>query len=225
MKNSGTDNKYIFIVLSQTPTKFGIIIRRIIKEQYNHASIAFDERLDELYSFGRYQHKVPLVAGLIKEYPERFSLLKKAYINVRIFKIPVSQAQFIKGKCRVRQIDRDKDGYLYNLFSVISYPFFGGFSTFKAYSCVEFVAHILHFMNVPLCDDKADCRYTPEEIGSSLDLYLEYEGNLLDYCNRKTDEFEHFFESPNYIMATGKSVKSVARLLYRMVRYKVSSNQ
>lgn len=217
------ENRYVYIVLSQTPTRFGSVIRKIIKEHFNHVSIAFDESLVELYSFGRYQHKVPLVAGLIREYPERFSLLKKAFINARIYKIPVSQAQYIRGRRRIRQITKDKDGYLYNLFSVISFPVLGGFSTFKAYSCVEFVAHVLRYMHIPLDDNRPEYSFTPEAIALSLDQYLEYEGNLLDYCNRTSSETEHFLENPNYLIATYRSVIVVGRLLYRMLRYREAS--
>jgi hypothetical protein len=219
MRNTNPRTRFIYIVLSKTPTRFGVMIRRMIKDEYNHASIAFDEQFRELYSFGRYQYKVPLVAGLVKEYPERFSLLKKTYIQVRVYKIPVTQEQFQKGKRRISQIVNDEDGYLYNLFSVLSFPLTGGFATFKAYSCVEFVTHLLRYMNIPLSEEKPEYRFTPEDIRNSLELFLTYEGNLLDYCSASSEEARFFLSHPNYVLAAGKSMYAVARLLYRMVRH------
>ena len=220
--NHEINKKHVFIVLSQTHTRFGFIIRKVTGEQFNHVSIAFDENLAELYSFGRYQHKVPLVAGLIKEFPERFSLSKSSFINVRIYKIPVSCTQYKKGKRRIRQITKDKDGYLYNLFSVISYPVIGGFSTFKAYSCAEFVAHLLRYMNILIDDERPEYSFTPENLGSSFNLFLEYEGNLLEYCSHENDSLEYYMENPNYLTATGRSFLVLSRLIYRMLRYKIN---
>ena len=42
------NTRYIYVVLSQTPTKFGSMIRRRTKTKYSHISISFDEKLIEL---------------------------------------------------------------------------------------------------------------------------------------------------------------------------------
>lgn len=211
---------YIYLVLSQTPSKFGKVIRHFANIKYNHASIAFDEELRQLYSFGRRQNKVPLNAGLVKEYPERFSLKKVANVNVRIYRIPVSREQYALGKKRIRQIKIDPDGYLYNLFSVLCYPLFRGFHTYKAYTCAEFTAHMLQFMEIALDDSKLEHQYTPEEIGSSLNQSVFFEGNLLDYCPHETCNTGIFFDSPRYIQATKITVTVLFRLLYRKIRYR-----
>jgi hypothetical protein len=215
-----THQHYIYIVLSETPTKFGSVIRRFAKIQYNHASIAFDEKLLHLFSFGRRQYKNPLNAGLIKEYPERFTLRKHKSVNVRIYKVQVTEEQFKAGKKRILEIMTDRDGYLYNLFSVLSYPILRGFHTYKAYSCVEFVAHMLRHMGIGLNSEKSNCEFTPEEIGDHFVNDLFFEGNLLDYCDETPYSTEFFFERPKRIQTAKTSCKLPVILLYRKLRYR-----
>lgn len=212
-------NYYVYVVLSKTPTGFGRMIRIFGKINYNHASIAFDKELKELYSFARKQQQVPIVAGFVMEYPERFSLKTDIDVNIKIYRIPVTRNQYIMGKERIKQIAND-DEYLYNLFSVLLFPFVHGFSTFKAYSCSEFVVHILKYMNINLKDDKKCCQYTPEEIGEIFHQYLYFKGNLLDYCSSNDTSCEYFFQNPSYIRATLSSMNIIARLLYRKILYR-----
>lgn len=48
-----TVNRDIYIVLTGTGTAFSGIIKWFTKAELNHASIAFDSELREVYSFGR----------------------------------------------------------------------------------------------------------------------------------------------------------------------------
>lgn len=48
-----TANRDIYIVLTGTGTAFSGIIKWFTKAELNHASIAFDSELREVYSFGR----------------------------------------------------------------------------------------------------------------------------------------------------------------------------
>lgn len=211
---------YIYVVISETPTKFGKAIRHFAKIKFNHASIAFDDKLCQLYSFGRYQHKNPLNAGLIREYPERFTLRQYSRVNVRIYRIPVTKDQYTKGKSRILQIKHDDEGYLYNLFSVLFYPIMKGFHTYKAYSCAEFVAHMVRLMGIRLDGDKFNCTYTPEEIGNRVKDWLIFEGNLLDYWTQAPVVSNNFFDTPGYRQTAKTSCSLLARLLYRKLRFR-----
>ncbi|SHH57891.1 hypothetical protein SAMN02745823_00355 [Sporobacter termitidis DSM 10068] len=211
---------FIYIVLSETPTGFGRVIRYFGKIKYNHASIAFDEKLRQLYSFGRRQYKNPLNAGLIREYPERFSLRRFSRVNVRIYRISVTREQYLLGKNRIREIRHDRDGYLYNLFSVLSFPLLKGFHTYKAYSCAEFVAHMVRTMGITLGAAKPDSAFTPEEIGDRVESRPFFEGNLLDYCASAPYIRDCFFDDPGYVRTARTSCALPFRLLYRKIRFR-----
>lgn len=216
-----TQQHYIYIVLSETPTKFGSAIRRLGKIKYNHASIAFDEKLHHLFSFGRRQYKNPMNAGLIKEHPERFTLRKYTNVNVRIYKVPVTEEQYKTGKKRILEIMTDPDGYLYNLFSVLLYPILrDGFPTYKAYTCAEFVAHMIRRMGIELDACKLDCEFTPEAIGVHIENHLHFEGNLLDYCDERPYRTGFFFDQPKKIQTAKTSCSLPLILVYRKLRYR-----
>lgn len=55
--------RYIYILISQTATKFGYVLRTIGRIRYNHAAIALDPQLKEWYSFARKQHRTVLIGG------------------------------------------------------------------------------------------------------------------------------------------------------------------
>lgn len=209
----------IYIVLSQTPTRFGGAIRKLGRIQYNHASIAFDRELRQLYSFARRQYKNPLDAGLVREQTEWFSLRRFERVDVRIYKIPVTREQYLKGKHRILEIMHDADGYIYNLFSVLFFPFTKGFETYKAYSCAEFVAHMIRTMDIELTPAKLACAFTPQELGESMAGLLMFEGNLLEYCRMPPGK-ERFFDRPGYRRTAKTSVVLVFTLLYRKFRFR-----
>lgn len=215
MQNGTVNERYIYVMLSQTPTGFGKTIRKVMGYTYNHTSIAFDKELVQLYSFGRKVHKVPVVAGLVREYPERFSLNVTSDVPVRIYRIPVTQEQYDIGLSRIQEILDDEDEYLYNLYSVLLYPVFRGFSTFKAYHCTEFVAHLLQRMKVELHEDKPACGITPEGMKVLLQDYeICYEGNLLEYVSDLSEHRPVYFRSPN--MKDGiATVYTLGRLVCR----------
>ena len=47
------DNEYVYVVVSQTGTILSLMLKFFTKAKYNHASISLDNKLDEMYSFGR----------------------------------------------------------------------------------------------------------------------------------------------------------------------------
>ena len=142
-------------------------------------------------------------------------------MNVRIYKIPVTHGQYLAGKQRLREIAHDSEGYLYNLYSVLSFPLLRGFHTYKAFSCAEFSAHLLRHMNVLPNGEKPEYTYTPEEIADGIGLDVFFEGNLLDFCLASTTCTD-FFEPPQYSKAVKITFYVLFSLLYRKIHYRNS---
>lgn len=213
------NNKYIYVVLSQTPTKFGRLIRNRTHTKYNHASISFDENMEQLYSFGRARHEIPMKAGLVKEFRERFSLNKIDYVACKIYKIPVSQIDYARGLEMIKEIKGDTDGYMYNLFSVLTFPMFHGFATYKTFTCVEFTAYMLRYMNIAWNQSKPDCKYMPEQLGAELEEWRYFEGNLLTRMKPSPEESEEYFKKSNCFNTALESIMVLITLGYRKMRY------
>ena len=79
----------IYIVLTQTKTYPARAIRLYTQEPYAHASIAFDENLEEMYSFARRGVYNPFNAGFIREdidkgYLVDIGLLHAVYIDLKL---------------------------------------------------------------------------------------------------------------------------------------------
>ncbi|MGN0672985.1 MAG: hypothetical protein ACI4KJ_00905 [Anaerovoracaceae bacterium] len=204
--------KYVYVVLSKTPSKFAKMIRTFGGMTYNHASIAFDEDLREMWAFARKKNNLPIDAGVVQEFPERFTLNKEKNVPIRVYRIPVNDEQFNKVHENVMDVHNDED-YHYNFFSMLFYPFAGGFPTDKAYTCSEFVATLLNdFTDIDM--DKPCSSYVPEELHIILEPYLMYDGNLMDYR-----EFEpvqsHFFDDVSPLRVAGTTLTILAALTLR----------
>ena len=146
--------KYIYVLLTRTPTKFGSLIRKIAKQQYNHASIALDDKFNHVYAFARKKHNTPLVAGLVRESLDRFTLKTEEPVPAVIFRIPVKSEQYAFISNLINNM-LDNTDYVYNLFSVLSQPVFKGFATpyggyfYTLNSCIKKIQKRGHQLQFP----------------------------------------------------------------------------
>lgn len=134
-------SKKVYILLSQTTTFVARGIRHFGGIKYNHAAISFDPELSEIYAFARKQHRAFFSAGMVRETRIRY-LEKKCELPVKIYELDVTDDQYRWIKLVIDYMMDNKE-YKYNLFSMLSYPFFKGIKTYKAFTCSEFVAFIL----------------------------------------------------------------------------------
>lgn len=184
------NQRYIYIMISATTTKFGYVLRKVGKVKYNHAAVALDAELNEWYSFARKQYHTVLIGGLVKENVERYTLRKASNVQVVIFRIPVTVEQYCKVRNAIYEIKNDNE-YMYNLLSVLTWPVTKGFSTYKAYSCIEFTMKMLELIGHTLT--KPAYQYTPDELMDLFTDYIFFRGNLLEY-KKATVSDDVFFQ-------------------------------
>jgi len=185
---------HIYVLISRTQTKFARCIRLLGKVQYNHSSIALDENFEKLYSFSRPQHRAIFLGKLVRETLDRFLLNKNFVIPVVVFKIPVSAEKHDEIREHMNDIMCD-DEYMYNLFSVMTYPFTRGFSVYKTFNCTEFAAYILQKINIELA--KPLYQYKPDDFLTLLEPYNHFEGDLKDFMVCK-DTDTMYYEPCNW---------------------------
>ncbi len=183
--------KFIYIIISRTPTRFGTIVRKCAKQQYNHASIALDEDLTHIYAFARKKHNAPLLGGLVRESLDRFTLRRDQSVPVQVFKVPVTDEQFNHIASLIKEMLNNKK-YVYNLFSVFLYPIFKGFTVRNAFSCIEFVVYILQ--SIRMLTEKQACKYKPDDLMFELKGYL-YKDTDIRQCTRYNPKYNHYFDS------------------------------
>jgi hypothetical protein len=207
----------IYILISTTPTKFGALIRKFGGVRYNHAAISLNSDLTKLYAFARSKHRNLLSGRLVKENLARYTLGFKYNVDCVVFEIPVTNQQYAAIENLIKQIYMD-ESYLYNLFSVLSYPIFHGFTTHNAFSCIEFVMFILkNFTSVGL-PNKSPCCFKPDELLSILGDCIYYRGSLKEYMGEEapSEAAEEYFQ-PLTMKDVGCGALTLVRLSYRLL--------
>lgn len=203
------NSKHIYIIISETTTRFGYVLRRVGKVRFNHAAVALDENLNEWYSFARKQYHAALICGLVKENMDRYTLRRYSNVQAVIFRIPVTQEQYQNVRNMIMGIEQDKE-YMYNLFSVLTFPLLKGFAIYKAYSCIEFTTTVLMRLGIPL--SKPTYQYTPDDLLELLAEYQFFEGNLLDY--KKPAERDDYYFKPirfSQVLQSGWDLLRIAK--------------
>lgn len=169
--------KHIYIVLTGTGTAFSNMIKWFTKAELNHASLAFDEQLTEVYSFGRKHIHNPFRAGLIRE---NFADPFYRETECAIYRLPVSSREYDMMYAHVQGMMRNQECYKYHLLGLIGVLLNTEIHRKNAYFCSHFVASVIERSGQrPV--EKPACFVTPEDFASSLRPYGIYRGSLSLY--------------------------------------------
>lgn len=167
----------VYIILTDTGTIFTRCIKFFTRKPHNHASISFNPRLDEVYSFGRKRPRNPFIGGFVKE-DVRNDFFKKS--RCVIYSVSVTDEQYEKMMNKIKVMEEEKGNYRYNLlglfFILLNIPF----QRKNAYFCSQFVASILNEGGV-LFWEKPPSLMTPYDLLDSYKMKREFEGKLQKY--------------------------------------------
>ncbi|PAV30445.1 hypothetical protein CIL05_04890 [Virgibacillus profundi] len=109
--------KKVYVLLTDTGTLFTKTIKLYTKKPYNHASIAFDENLSQVYSFGRKGPGNPFIGGFVSENINE-GLFKNA--TCAIYCWTVNKTEFNKMTNYMKRIEALKENYRYNLIGLFA---------------------------------------------------------------------------------------------------------
>ena len=129
----------IYLVLLQTDTGLGRLIRRVSGYPYNHAALCLDRRLLDLLSFARYRQDVPLSGGFVHETPARYAWRKRE-IQIKVYCIPDPCGALVR---RIAPFLARPDAYRYNTLGALASLFGWDCPVRDAYTCVSFAAHVM----------------------------------------------------------------------------------
>ncbi|MCJ7841450.1 hypothetical protein MUB24_11195 [Lederbergia sp. NSJ-179] len=169
--------KRVYILLSDTGTIFTRLIKLYTKKPYNHASIAFDQNLLEVYSFGRINPYNPFKGGFVKE-DLQGDLFKQARCS--IYCCTVTDAQIEKMNHYIHRIEAQAEIYRYNLIGLFAVALNKPFNRRNAFFCSQFVATVLLESNV-IKFDKPLSLITPHDLQASPRFELIFQGKLSDF--------------------------------------------
>ncbi len=205
-------DRYIYIMLSRTCTKFARCIRKFGDVKYTHASISLDADMSNVYGFARPQHNAVLLGRLVKESLERYTLHGEESVPVVVLAIPVTKEQYDWVRETIDRIYSDPE-YMYNLFSVLSYPITKGFACYKSYTCVEFVVTILK--RVGYSFENPAYQYKPDDLLRMFADYVVFRGDVREVLS---DYGDTSYFAPMSRAVFVRSTKAVFRLSWRSLK-------
>ncbi|NQX49075.1 hypothetical protein HQN87_27495 [Paenibacillus tritici] len=185
-----TANRDIYIVLTGTGTAFSGLIKWFTKAELNHASIAFDSELREVYSFGRKKVYNPFIAGLIHE---DFVHPFYSSADCAIYQLRVTTEEYDTMYNHVQGMMQNQERYKYHLLGLVGVLLNIRIDRENAFFCSQFVASVFEETAVhPVA--KPSCFVTPEDFASSLCAHKIFSGKLSYYMHR-TNRMAHLNSS------------------------------
>lgn len=173
--------KRIYLLLTDTNTLLTKLIKLYTKKPYNHASIAFNSGLTEVYSFGRKRPRNPFIGGFVKE-DVRSSLFKHA--SCSLYSLRVTEEEWKKMYDHIQEMEKEKENYRYNFLGLFGFLFNRPFHRERAFFCSQFVASVLEKGNSVNKNQELSL-IKPSDLPFLTDFQFVYEGSLRDYVNGK----------------------------------------
>ena len=167
----------VYILLTQTTSVLTKLIKFATKTPYNHASLAFDERLEYTYSFGRIKPNDPLIGGFSHERLDA-GVFKDA--QCQLLSLDVTPLQYEKMRQRVANIEANQDKYKFNLIGLFGTKFNFNLNRKHAYFCSQFVSKVLQEVGL-FPEDFPSHLVKPSDLANHVNLTIEYQGSLADY--------------------------------------------
>ncbi len=140
------ENGYVYIVLSDTGSPASELISMFTKKQYNHVSIAFDEKLQTMVSYNNGEKRFP--PGLNIEKTSYFR--KKEGACIIVYKLPATPEQKRSMISKIEQINRE--GSSYNTAGLLLKHSFQPNIMF----CSQFVYHLLEYAGIVYFQKKTE---------------------------------------------------------------------
>lgn len=174
--------KKIYIVLTHTGTNLSKIIKFFTKDEFSHISIALDQNLDEMYSFGRLNPYNPFWGGFVHEKINEGTFKRFYKTMSQVYSLEIDETKYNKIKEAIEIIKKDKKKYKFNIIGLFAVGLHKRIHFDNSFYCAEFVKYVL---------DKSDIETNlpeiirPENFKALAGMKQEYKGRLKDYRNRK----------------------------------------
>lgn len=172
--------KYIYLVFSKTGTWLSKTLNIFSETKYVHASLSFDNSFKEMYSFGRTNPNNPFSGGLVKENLSEGVYTKFSGSECLIFKVKVTEEQYLSLIEEVEKFFREKEKYKYNFLGLIGLLLNIPIKRKNYYFCSQFVSELLIKSKIYM-PGKAPELIKTNDLFSIKDMEFIYEGLVNEY--------------------------------------------
>lgn len=176
--------KKIYIILTHTGTVLSRIIKKYTKDEFSHVSIALDEELNKMYSFGRLNPYNPFYAGFVHEYINEGTFKRFYKTRAKIYFLEISDNQYEEISKNIIEFEQNKNKYKFNIVGLFAVGIHKRIQKENRFYCAEFVKYILEKSGV---DTKLPEIIKPEDFKKLEGLKEIYSGLLRQYQISKID--------------------------------------
>ena len=169
----------IYIVLTYTGTLLARIVRFYTKKEYSHVSIALDEDLSRMYSFGRLNPYNAFVGGFVREGVNfgTFARFKNTRCSIKC--LEVTDEQYYELKRLIRKFEKRKRIYTFNVVGLFAVALNVKVQKANSFYCAEFVKYALEESRIV---SKLPDIIRPDDFYNLNKSKLVYEGLLRKYA-------------------------------------------
>lgn len=148
--NQVLNNKKIYIVLTYSGTMLSRLIKVYTREKYCHVSVALDESLNEMYSFGRLRPYNPFIAGFVQENPSNGTFKRFKNTKTEIYSVDVTKDQYGKIIQIIDEFNLNCNKYKFNIVGLFAVAFKIKYKRKNSFYCAEFVKYIVENANLQM---------------------------------------------------------------------------
>lgn len=140
--------KKIYIVLTYTGTVLSNIIKYYTKNEFSHVSIALDNKLYKMYSFGRLNPYNPFYGGFVHERINKGTFKRFSNTKAAVYSLEVEDEQYKIIEEKIKSMKRKRRIYKFNILGLFAVAINKRIKIKNHFYCAEFVKYILEHAKV-----------------------------------------------------------------------------
>ena len=168
----------IFTILTHTGTLLSKIIRGYTGSEFSHISIALDEELNQMYSFGRLNAYNPFVGGFVHEYIDKGTFKRFKNTKCKIYALQIEDNQYETIQQEIKKVETKKEQYNFNYVGLFAAGFNLRITNKHSFYCAEFVKYVIEASGI---DTGLPEVIKPEDFKNMQKLKEIYSGKLKNY--------------------------------------------
>lgn len=175
--------KKIYIVLTHTGTALSTTIKYYTKDEFSHISLALDEELEEMYSFGRLNPYNPFLGGFVHENIKYGTFKRFKNTKAEIYSLEIENKQYERLVKIINYFKTNKKKYRFNILGLICVSIKKRIKKKNNFYCAEFVQHVLKSACISNVEELPEI-IKPEDFKKLKGITLEYKGLLRKYTKK-----------------------------------------
>ncbi len=170
----------VYILLTQTGTGISRFLRFFSHDRYNHSSLALDNTLTNMVSFGRRVSWFPFISGMVYENYQGGLFARYRETVCKVYRLRLTPQQYESLHSLLGVMLREMPRYKYSLLGIPLVYFGIPFGRPYRFTCSEFVSTLLCRAGI-LQPHKPCPLFRPSDFENLPMLEPVYEGLLRDY--------------------------------------------